>query len=245
VQADVLANFGRSVQALRGLGHAVVDLDAPGQVPAGTAGFDAAGRLALPDMGLHWPLMMGLQEMLTLAGSAVDTEAGKAQVERSFTAFWPHLQELGVGAVGGAHRVVHALNMALGELFEQVDVLACPAVPVSSFDAKGPLPNATADGEAFAGPMHCWSAMYPFNFSGHPAAVIRSGLGEKDGCPTGVQFVGRRHADALLLQLCKEYEADQRPFESWPSADGILAQAASKGGAGGEYSRRAGGAARL
>lgn len=39
---------------------------------------------------------------------------------------------------------------------------------------------------------------YPFNFSGHPGLTVPSGLTDS-GLPSGVQFVARRHDDALLV----------------------------------------------
>jgi len=58
--------------------------------------------------------------------------------------------------------------------------------------------------------------MFPFNFSGHPAAVLRAGLSAA-GYPVGLQIVGERHQDALILQLAHQYEQAYRPLDAWPA----------------------------
>jgi Asp-tRNA(Asn)/Glu-tRNA(Gln) amidotransferase A subunit family amidase len=46
----------------------------------------------------------------------------------------------------------------------------------------------------------------PFNVSGQPAASVPAGL-TPDGLPIGVQLVGRRGEDGLLLDVCRALEA--------------------------------------
>jgi amidase len=54
-----------------------------------------------------------------------------------------------------------------------------------------------------------------WNVTGQPAASVPAGL-DDDGLPVGVQLVGRRGEDALLLALSAQIEAvrpwgDRRP----------------------------------
>ena len=54
-----------------------------------------------------------------------------------------------------------------------------------------------------------------FNLTGHPAASVPCGF-TADGVPVGLQIVGPRHADALVLQAAAGFEAiqpwaDRRP----------------------------------
>jgi len=58
--------------------------------------------------------------------------------------------------------------------------------------------------------------MFPFNFSGHPAAVLRAGLSAA-GYPVGLQIVGERHQDDLVLQLSYQYEQAYRLLDAWPA----------------------------
>jgi len=47
---------------------------------------------------------------------------------------------------------------------------------------------------------------YPFNLTGQPAASVPAGL-TPDGRPVGLQIVGQRHADRLVLAAAAAYEA--------------------------------------
>jgi amidase len=65
---------------------------------------------------------------------------------------------------------------------------------------------AALDGEGLfraASDLGAFTAM--FNFGGNPAASVPAGLGPA-GLPLGVQLVGQRGADALVLATCRELE---------------------------------------
>jgi aspartyl-tRNA(Asn)/glutamyl-tRNA(Gln) amidotransferase subunit A len=70
-------------------------------------------------------------------------------------------------------------------------------------------------------PTHEWDWVqwaefsYPFNFTGQPAASIPCGF-TKAGLPVGLQIVGPRFNDTLVLQASAAFEqarpwADKRP----------------------------------
>lgn len=78
-----------------------------------------------------------------------------------------------------------------------------------------------AGGQKFSNPMHAVGAMYPFNFSGHPAAVLRcpGELTADEGLPPGsIQVVAERHRDDLVLQVAAVFEANTAPL-AWPQVD--------------------------
>ena len=70
---------------------------------------------------------------------------------------------------------------------------------------------------------------YPFNLTQQPAASIPCGL-TRDGLPVGLQIVGPRYADALVLRAARAYESARpialpdlaklapRPIETQPYA---------------------------
>jgi len=106
-----------------------------------------------------------------------------------------------------------ALNRVLWKFFNRFDLLLTPTMPTEAFSAKGPPPS-EIDGE----PIPLFGAVaftYPFNLSGHPAATVRAGLTES-GLPAGLQIIGPRYGDALVLQAAYQYE-QASPWDShWP-----------------------------
>jgi aspartyl-tRNA(Asn)/glutamyl-tRNA(Gln) amidotransferase subunit A len=102
----------------------------------------------------------------------------------------------------------NALDEVCGRLFESVDVLLCPTTAVPAFAAEGPLPFSFDGRDAPAGPTPytmlanlCWN----------PACSVPAGL-SADGLPIGLQIIGRRHADDVVLRLARIFE-QTRP---WP-----------------------------
>jgi aspartyl-tRNA(Asn)/glutamyl-tRNA(Gln) amidotransferase subunit A len=60
--------------------------------------------------------------------------------------------------------------------------------------------------------------MYPFNLTGQPAASVPCGF-TAEGLPVGLQIVGRRHADALVLRAAAAFEAIQPWAQHRPPVD--------------------------
>jgi aspartyl-tRNA(Asn)/glutamyl-tRNA(Gln) amidotransferase subunit A len=86
----------------------------------------------------------------------------------------------------------------LQSVFEQVDVLAIPTVPVQPFAAEADIPDGWSDEGVL--PWIDWSpCTYPFNLSGNPAASIPAGFTQA-GLPVGLQIIGPRFRDDLVLQ---------------------------------------------
>jgi aspartyl-tRNA(Asn)/glutamyl-tRNA(Gln) amidotransferase subunit A len=82
------------------------------------------------------------------------------------------------------------------------DVLLTPTVPTTAFPAGLDHP-----GEVAGRPVEylSWTAFtYPFNATGQPAATVPCGL--VDGLPVGLQIVGRRGDDPLVLRLARAFE---------------------------------------
>lgn len=91
-------------------------------------------------------------------------------------------------------------------LFEDYDLLLMPTLPILPFKADDVAPADSHDQEG-AVPWARWTPFtYPFNLSGNPAANIPCGF-SPCGLPVGLQVVGRRFADADVLQFCAAFEA--------------------------------------
>jgi aspartyl-tRNA(Asn)/glutamyl-tRNA(Gln) amidotransferase subunit A len=87
------------------------------------------------------------------------------------------------------------------------DLVLTPTLPCVAFPAGDDAP-ATIAGRSVS--YLSWTAFtYPFNLSGQPAATVPCGL--VDGLPVGLQIVGRRLEDALVLRAAHLFE-QARPF---------------------------------
>lgn len=70
--------------------------------------------------------------------------------------------------------------------------------------------------------------IYPFNLTQQPAASVPCGL-TAAGLPVGLQIVGAKGADALVLRASRAFEI-ARPFPVLP-VERLLAEAAAETGA--------------
>jgi amidase len=112
-----------------------------------------------------------------------------------------------------ARRREEDMAAKIGAFFEGVDVLllpglAAPPVPVGKWAKRGALFTFNA-----VGTWTPFTAMW--NATGQPGAAVPAALSE-DGLPIGVQLIGARGDDRLLLALAAQLEqaqpwADRRP----------------------------------
>ncbi|MFI5364728.1 MAG: amidase [Candidatus Binatia bacterium] len=106
------------------------------------------------------------------------------------------------------------LNDWCAELFGRVDLLVTPTVPYDPPPAKGPFPEETEGRkQVLAGVA---SFTIPFNLSWHPAATVRVGL-SRAKLPIGMQIVGPRHRDDLVLQAARAFERERPWHPVWPT----------------------------
>lgn len=119
------------------------------------------------------------------------------------------LEHLDLKELAKAHQRRWVNNQTLAEIFERVDLIVTPTTATTAFAAEGPMPT-EIDGKTVK-PMHAISFTYPFNMSGHPAVSIPCGF-DKNRLPVGLQMVGRRNTDHLLLAIAFEFER----IAPWP-----------------------------
>lgn len=90
------------------------------------------------------------------------------------------------------------------DFFEHYDILVSPAITVSPRPWTEPYP-AQIDGIATSSYFHWLSLAYLVTLSGHPCISVPVGLDEY-GMPFGLQLVGPRGGDVLVLRVAAEIE---------------------------------------
>jgi aspartyl-tRNA(Asn)/glutamyl-tRNA(Gln) amidotransferase subunit A len=105
-----------------------------------------------------------------------------------------------------------AMSIAVRDAIGELDLLLAPVAPVAAFAAE--LPSPAGDP---ARPFEHIAFTVPFNMSGHPAISV-PWTTTSDGRPIGVQLVGRRFADLLVLRVAAACEALRPPSPPWPPA---------------------------
>jgi len=93
-----------------------------------------------------------------------------------------------------------------------VDLLVTPTVPFDPPPARGPFPR--RNGGPQASRRGVASFTIPFNLSWHPGATMRVGL-SRAKLPIGMQIVGPRHRDDLVLQPAR-LESERPWHPVWP-----------------------------
>lgn len=97
----------------------------------------------------------------------------------------------------------HKLTYQAAAVFEKYDLLLTPTTAVTAFGA-GPLGPEKIDGHE-GSPSNWVSFTFPFNFLGQPAASVPCGV-NSEGLPVGLQIVGRRFDEAMVLRAAAAFE---------------------------------------
>jgi aspartyl-tRNA(Asn)/glutamyl-tRNA(Gln) amidotransferase subunit A len=94
------------------------------------------------------------------------------------------------------------LGAAMGQFHTDRNVLVTPAVPISAFAAGREVPEGWPEPH-----WPGWTPFtYPFNLTQQPAISVPCGFTAK-GLPIGLQIVGPRHGEGLVLRVARAYEA--------------------------------------
>lgn len=198
------------------LGYAVVQSDIAEIVYDAARVFEELGHHveeiadALPELGVDWGMVAAL-ELLAKIGPLLperEHEFGRAFIRgvKSGSQMTPERW-------GAIRRRREELNRWCADTFERCDLLLTPTMPFDPPPARGPFP-AEIEGrkQPWAGVA---SFTIPFNLSWHPAATVRAGL-SKAGLPVGLQIVGPRHRDDLVLQAAWAFEQVRPWRDKWP-----------------------------
>jgi aspartyl-tRNA(Asn)/glutamyl-tRNA(Gln) amidotransferase subunit A len=180
--SEVSAAVRAAVDVLAGLGAEVDEVD-PG--------------FADPVQAFHVLWFSGEAKVLQAYGAAVDDRVD-AGLRRTAA----------IGATYSASDYLDAtaLRMELGSLmgrFHQTyDVLVTPTLPLAAFPVGRDVPDGW--------PSPDWTSWtpytYPFNLTQQPALSVPCGF-TSAGLPIGLQIVGARHADVLVLRAGQAYQS--------------------------------------
>ena len=187
VHPDVAASVTAAANAFAELGADVVEMDpdlADAEAVFRTHWFaSAAAAVSAIPMEKHYLLDRGLKEIITRGRNVAASDYILAASQRA------------------------AIGERMEAFFQEYDLLITPGQPLPAFEAGAEFP----DDSGFER-WHQWTPYtYPFNLTQQPAASVPCGF-TQDGLPVGLQIIGARFADGLVLKAARAYEADH-PFE--------------------------------
>lgn len=99
-----------------------------------------------------------------------------------------------------------ALAARVARFFEDHDLLITPTMAIPPFPHPPTMRDYPHEVEGVEVTTLGWQPFtFPFNLTHQPAASVPCGL-DADGLPVGLQIVGRRHEDALVLAAARAFE---------------------------------------
>ncbi len=195
VEAEIVSICRDAAFAMKQFGWSVVEYDLSWPDPAPFANVIAA---------------IGLARRLRPFGERLDqVEDGIREAVRRADAFGPHA--FYDACIAWREWCAHSAN-----LFDEIDLLVTPTTACRpfAFDETGP---GTIDGHPVA-PGAWTSFLRAFNLTGQPAISIPCGV-TADGFPVGLQIVGPRYGDNLVLSAAAAFER-MRPWNvDWSPGD--------------------------
>ncbi len=222
---DFERNLRRDVKGLRvaytaDLGYAQVDPVVRRAFEAALPAFEALGcelTAATPDLRdareiFKW-VMFG-----ELVGAEVRyiRPDGTSDLSPPFHQFVTKRKDIYVRDYMAGFEKRRVLAAGVQRFFREYDLLLTPTMAIPPFKHPKEMreyPHTVNGVEVGAQGWHPFT--FPFNLTSNPAATVPCGFTE-DGLPLGLQIVGRRFEDLLVMQTATAYEearpwADRRP----------------------------------
>jgi len=205
---------GLRVAVLPDFGGAVVHPDVVAGIEDAAAALIAAAGMRRVDVEFDVPDM-----------AAVWSGASLPTMWHGMHAYWPQIREILTDEVAAlmarseTFTIADAaapdplrkqLNESFADLFESVDLVLAATNPDDPYAATGPGPTRVGDVDV-EGLGNTGRLTMGMNITGVPAISVPAGLSPR-GMPIGMQIVGPRHSDPLLLSVAALFERE-RP---WP-----------------------------
>lgn len=103
-----------------------------------------------------------------------------------------------------------AIWRTVQSFLQRYDLLLTPTLAMAPFPIANPYPPSEVAGRPVHTPTAWFPFTFPFNLTGHPAITVPAGW-TAEGLPVGLQIVGPRNAEALVLRAAAAFEA-ARPW---------------------------------
>ena len=169
---------------------------------------DVGGAVSLTDPVRTWlsagalDLWLGIEPEMWPSGAEDVTRYVRTSLEQ--TESYP------LSRFAATQKRKQVLVEECARIFDEVDVLLCPTTAVPAFPAGGPPPS-TINGRELATPAMATPFTMLANLCWNPAASVPAGM-SSDGLPIGLQIIGPRHRDDIVMRLARIFEQAQ----PWP-----------------------------
>lgn len=164
------------------------------------------------DAGTMWQSWIDLRSFAVAGGLQADYEDAARRAYLKPAALWEI--ERGMAMSGAQIQRASAIRSdwfrRATRLFESMDVVVLPSAQLWPFDVTWTYPNEIA-GQSMD-TYHRWmQVVVPAGLIGLPVVNVPVGFGA-NGLPAGVQLIGRRGSDGMLLRLAQQWHA----ATNWP-----------------------------
>lgn len=188
------------------LGFAPVERETREIAEAAARAFEGIGVTvdeATPELGDPSSILKALYGGAQAGAHAARSAEQKAQMDPELVAYAEASAGLTVIDHVRAVAARQAMVDALRRFFERYDLLLTPTLCLPAFPLGIVGPGEVAGRKV----THLgWTLCYPFNYSGQPAISVPAGW-TAGGLPVGLQIIGRRLEDALVLRAAATLEA--------------------------------------
>ena len=136
-----------------------------------------------------------------------------SKIDKNFLGFIEKGNSYSVFDLMGAEAKRAENAVYLSHVFEKVDIIIGPTMPVASFDADKNVPEGWDQEDIFS-----WTPFtYPFNLTKHPASTINCNF-TNNNLPVGMQIVAPLYEDKICFKLAAYLEKIFALTDNWPTS---------------------------